>query len=255
MMDGNVKYNDNHIFFIIPNIFEESEKKNIKELIYQYSIYLGSSYNFNKIRISILIFDNENEQYLINYDQKKYKDFENLFSFKFKKISPSLINFEDIYVNVSNLFEGHKNKRYFENKIITIFLNNGPRMMDYRDPNYIDFRGLNNIINNYKKQGIQTIPFINRIDFSREEKVKYNIFFDFQKAINIGPLKMAVSSMHINIDFTNINENNFKKIEYLKLDDIDAPLYIEVNINEEKNESLYYEISLELKKIMDIIFL
>ena len=248
MMDGNVKYNDNHIFFIIPNIFEEKKKKNIKELIYQYSIYLGSNYNFNKIRISILIFDNENEQHLINYDQKKYKDFENLFSFKFKKISPSLINFEDIYVNVSNLFEGHKNKRYFENKIITIFLNNGPRMMDYRDPNYIDFRGLNNIINNYKKQGIQTIPFINRIDFSREEKVKYNIFFDFQKAINIGPLKMAVSSMHINIDFTNINENNFKKIEYLKLDDIDAPLYIEVNINEEKNESLYYEISLELKK-------
>ena len=147
------------------------------------------------------------------------------------------------------LFEENKNKRYFENRIITIFLNNGPRMMDFKEPN-IDFRELNNIINNYKKKGIQTIPFINRVLFSREEKVNYNIFFNFTKAINIGPLKIAVSSMHINIDFTykNSNESDYKKIEKLKLNDIDAPLYIEVNINEEKNESVYYEISLEIKE-------
>ena len=249
MMDGNIKYNYNHIFFVIPNIFEENEKSNIKELIYKYSIYLGSNYNYNKIRISILIFDNENKEYLIDYNQKESRAFENLFSFKFKnKISN--INFDDIYEFVSNLFEENEHRRYFENKIITLFLNNGPRMMDFKDPTIIDFKELNNIINNYKKKGIQTIPFINRVDFSREEKVNYNIFFDFKKAINIGPLKIAVSSMHINIDFTNknVNESDFKKIENLKLNDIDAPLYIEVNINEEKNESVYYEISLKIKE-------
>ena len=249
MMDGNVKYNDNHIFFVIPNIFQENEKNNIKELIYKYSIYLGSSYNYNKIRISILIFDDENIKYLINYNQKASRAFENLFSFKFKNIN-TRINFDLIYEFVSNLFEENKYKRYFENRIITLFLNNGPRMMDFINPFNIDFKELNNIINNYKKKGIQTIPIINRFDFNREEKVYYNIFFDFTKAINIGPLKIAVSSMHINIDFTSVgaNETNFKKIENLKLDDIDAPLYIEVNINAEKNESLYYEISLEIKK-------
>ena len=249
MMDGNVRHNYNHIFFVIPNIFEENEKKNIKELIYKYSIYLGSNYNFNRVRISILIFDNENKKYLIYYNSNKLKSksFEDLFNFNLNKTTK--INFGDIYEYVSNLFEENISKKYFENTIITLFLNNGPRMMDFMNPNYADFKELNNIINNYKKKGIQTIPIINSPVFIKEEKANYNIFFDFKKAINIGPLKMAVSSMHINIDFTNKNTNeSFKKIENLKLDDIDAPLYIEVNINAEKNESVFYEISLEIKE-------
>ena len=77
------------------------------------------------------------------------------------------------------------------------------------------------------------------------------------KAINIGSLRLAVSNMHINIDMsseieninnTSINQNAEKKIENIKLNDMDAPIYFEVNIKEEKNESIFYEIELEIKE-------
>ena len=246
MMDGNVKFNNNHLLFVLPMAFEENEKNNIRDLIISYSIYLTNYYNFNKIRISILIFDNENKKYLINYNPKEPKPFEDLFNFNSEN-KTKFINFSEIYEYIENLFEKNKNSKIYENKIISLFLN--------YNTNKLYFNEINNLISKYKKKGIQTIPLINKSDFVKNfDIIDYNIFFDFNKAINIGPLKMAVSNMHINIDLTNKNEKiNLNeivktKIEKIKLNDIDAPLYIEVTIYPEKNESVYYEISLEINK-------
>ena len=54
------------------------------------------------------------------------------------------------------------------------------------------------IMDKYQKKGIQTIPFVNKANLVKYfDIIKYNIFFDFTKSINIGPLKMATSNMHI----------------------------------------------------------
>ena len=234
MMDGNLRFNNHHLFFVVPMIFEENEKNNIKELITSYSRYLTSYSNLNSNRISILLFDNENKKYLINYNPRKVKPIDDLFNFNANKTK--YINFTDIYEYVLNLFKENQNT-YFENEMIALFLNyNTCKLYSYE---------LDIIMDKYQKKGIQTIPFVNKANLVKYfDIIKYNIFFDFTKSINIGPLKMATSNMHIYIDLV----KEYKKIENIRLKDFDAPLYIEVNIENEKNESLYYEISLEINK-------
>ena len=111
--------------------------------------------------------------------------------------------------------------------------------------------GLNDIINEYRKKGIQTITYINKLD-SRKiyDIIDYNIFYNFSNTFEIAPLRIEVSNMHINIDLTDVDQNSIntilKKLYNLKMSDIDAPLYIEVNIIKEENEFVFYEISLEI---------
>ena len=247
MMDGNLRFNNNHLFFVVPMIFEENEKNHIKELITSFSKYQSKSYHINKVRISVLIYGSNKKAYLINYDSnkdtrdKKEEQLNDLFDFSGNKTE--YINFTELYENVLNLFEENKKDDVFENKLVTLFLN--------YNIGKLYFNEINIIIDKYKKKGVQTIPIINKDDSIKYfDVIHYNIFFDFSKAINVGPLNMAASNMHIYIDLIggNKNINIFKKIENLRLSDVDAPLYIEVHINKEKNESLYYEISLEINK-------
>ena len=247
MMDNNIRYNNNHLLFVIPMIFEESEKKNIKDFINNYIRSLRNYYNnLNKIKISILIIYNEKKEYIINYNTNIFNIFDELL-LKYKNNNTMKLNFTEVYEYSHNLFEKYNTIDRFENKIICLILN--------LNISYLNSNQINDIIDKYNKKNIHTIPLINKPDIIQSfDIINYNIYYDFNKTINIEPIKMAVSNMHINIDLTDekekiyLNNSIEGKIENLKLNDMDAPLYIEVNIIKEKNESIYYEIELEIKK-------
>ena len=245
MIDGNIKYNNNHIFFVVPMLFEEKQINNIKNLINSFTTSLYTDFNLNFNKISIIAY-NENEiKYILDYNLRKSRELEELLSLNNLNEAKS-INLTQIFEFAYDLFEKNKNKEIFENKILTLFLNiSTPYTYYHITPN--------DIINEYKKKGIQTIPFINKSDKMKPPKydiINYNLFHDFNKDFHVGQLKMAVSNMHINIDLTNFNsEENFTKIiKNLNSNDIDSPIYIEVNIKQGKNESEYYEISFDIKK-------
>ena len=245
MMDGNIKYNNNHIFFVVPILFEEKEINNIKNLINSFTTSLYTDFNLNNNKISIIVYNENNPKYILDYNIKKVRELEELFNLNTLTKLKS-INLTQIYEFVSDLFEKNKNKELFENKILTLFLNISTPYAYY-------FINPNDIINEYKKKGIQTIPFINKPDKMKTPKydiINYNLFHDFNNPFNVGQLKIAVSNMHINIDLSNFDseENIIKIIENIKSNDIDSPIYIEVNIKQGKNESEYYEISFDIKK-------
>lgn len=245
MMDGNIKYNNNHILFLVPKLFEDKEIINIKNLINSFTTSLYTDFNLNKNKISIISYNENNVKYILDYNIRKNRELDELLnSNTLNETKP--INLTQIYEFVSDFFKKNKNKIIFENKILTLFLNiSTPYTYYYIKPN--------DIINVYKKKGIQTIPFINKPDAMKTPQydiINYNLFHDFKKPFKVSQLEMAVSNMHINIDLTNLNskENITKKIENLNSNDIDSPIYFEVNINKGKNESEYYEISLDIKK-------
>ena len=246
MMDNNIRYNNNHLLFVIPIIFEESEKNNIKDFINNYIRSLRNYNNYNSIKVSILIVYNEKKEYIINYNSNIFSIFDELL-LKYKYNNETKFNFSEIYEYSHSLFEKYKIQDIYENKIICLLLN-------FNISNLYSNQ-INDIMYKYKKINIHTIPLINKPDSVNSfDIIKYNIYYDFNKTINIESIKLAVSNMHINIDLTNeienisLNKSIEGKIENLKLNDMDAPLYIEVNIKKEKNESIYYEIELEIKK-------
>ena len=248
LMDGNIKYNNDHVFFVIPMIFTDKEINNIKNLIKSFTTTSYNNYIFNRNRVSILLFDDENKNYLINYTPRKIRTFDEIFN-NITKNNTKSINLTEIYEYVSHLYEKHKNLDLYENKIIALFLNINSSYLDVDKPNLI--------IEKYKKKGIQTIPFINKPDSMNSpyiDIIKYNLYFDFFNSINVRQLMIAVGTMHINIDLTdenrnlNLEENIERTIENLGTNDIDSPIYIEVNINQGKNESEYYEISFDINK-------
>ena len=245
MMDGNIKYNNNHIFFVVPMLFEEKEINNIKSLINSFTTSLYTDFNLNNNKISIIGYNENKLKYILDYNINKNRELEELLNLNSLSKAKS-INLTQIYEFVSDLFEKNKNKEIFENKILTLFLNISIPYSNY----YIK---PNDIINEYKKKGIQTIPFINKPDKMKRPKndiINYNLFHDFNNPFNVGQLKLAVSNMHINIDLSNFDseENIMKIIENINSNDIDSPIYIEVNIKQGKNESEYYEISFDIKK-------
>lgn len=235
MMDGNFKYNKNHIFFIIPLfLFEENDFNKIKEIIT--SIYI----TINTGRISILgITKNNNcSNYIINY--YKTDNLDNFFKTDYKN-KDEVIDLKKIYENLNNLYNENINNNYFENKISIFFSN-------YQSKYSEEPHKLLNIFDEFKKSyNIQTIPIIINNANSADSKdiFKYNIFYNFSEPINISPIKLAICYMHINIDLSENNQNEIK-INNIYLNDIDAPIYIEVNINKGKKLE-YYEISLEIK--------
>ena len=154
-MDGTIKYCNDHVFFVIPTIFTSEELKNIKNLI---NNFLSTSYNnyiFNRNRISILLFNDEDKKYLINLTPRKRSAFEQLFNMAPKNKNVS-INLTEIYEYISNLYNKNENQELYENKIVALFL-------DIRS-NYSDSFKPNLIVKQYQKKGIQTIPFINKPD-------------------------------------------------------------------------------------------
>ena len=245
MMDGNYKYNRNHILFIIPLfLFEENDLNRIKEIIN--SIYNNlNNYKSNPSRISILGINKNNNcsNFLINI--KNLNDFDIVFKTSYKNKS-EVMNLDTIYENIENLFKENINKDYFENKI-AIFVSN--YRSKFSEPPHI----LLNIFDKFKKMyNIQTIPIINNADsIDTKDIFKYNIFYNFSDNINIAPIKLAISNMHINIDFSKENQSEIQ-INNIYLNDTDAPIYLEVNINNEENKFEYYEISFEIKNSTDL---
>jgi hypothetical protein len=239
MMDGNIKYNCNNIYIIIPLfLFEENDIGKIKELINGIYNNINNNYNFNPNRISILTFTKGSDlsNYIINYNNKK-DSLDSIFKLDYKNKS-EFVDIDKIYENINIIYKENINQDLFENKIVLLFLNylsNIPRNPE-------------NIIEKYKKiYSIQTVPVINIGDSNLnnyKDIFTFNIFYNFSETIYVSPLKLAISNMHINIDYTDKNINE-KKLKNLNLNDNDAPMYIEVNIIN-GTELEYYEISLEI---------
>ena len=232
----NFRYNYNHVFIVVEkNIFLQHDLSNIYQLINSFYYIL----NFNNNRISILISNNNNYTYIINYK----KDRDNLEELlKFENKSEVFVNLTNIYTNINQKFEENK-KDYFENKIAILILNYEANISENK----------NELIEKYKNDfSIQTIPVINIANTNNKNKndiFKYNIFYNFTENINVQNILLSIHNMHINIDLTSKEEI---KLSNIKLNDIETPLYFEVNINtnnsEKNNLSEYYEISLELYK-------
>ena len=241
MMDGNIKYNSNNIYIIVPLfLFEENDIGKIKELINGIYNNINNNYNLNPNRISILTFTKGSDlsNYIINYNNKK-DSLDNIFKLDYKNKS-EFVDLDKIYENINIIYKDNINQDLFENKIVLLFLNymsNIPKNPE-------------NIIERYKKiYSIQSVPVINIGDSklnNQKDIFKYNIFYNFSETIYVSPLKLAISNMHINIDYTDKNVNE-KKLKNLNINDNDSPMYIEVNIIN-GTELEYYEISLEIYK-------
>ena len=231
--DANFKYNPNHIFFIIEKkIFTQIELDNINSAI-------KTMYDkLNNDRISILIKNDNKYIYLINY--KKEKD--NLDDLlKTDNKSEILFNISEVYYNIRQKFEENKND-YFENKLVILFLNNETQLVQKES------------VKKYLKEyNIQMIPVINIANTDSGEILKdifdYNIFNNFTENIGVPYILTAINNMHVYLDMSDTSQI---KVENIKLNDEDNPIYFQININEnlnkEKNEFEFYEISLEINK-------
>ena len=231
--DANFRYNPNHIFFVIEKkIFTQIELDNINfaiKIIYD---------KLNNDRISILIKNVDKYIYLINY--KKEKDnIDDLL--KTDNKSEILFNLSEVYYNINKKFEENK-KDYFENKLVILFLNNETQLVQKES------------VQKYlKEHNIQTIPVINIANnYSKlilQDIFDYNIFNNFTENIDVQYILTAINNMHVYLDMSNTSQI---KLENIKLNDVDNPIYFQININEkkeeEKNKSEYYEISLEINK-------
>ena len=252
MMEENLNYNHKHIIFVIPlALFEQNEINKIKGAIQGLYYTITQNINSNNYNIiSIFIYDEDIKQkkYLINFNNGKSKEFEQLFETINNNNTSTYLNFTNIYMDLTELFKKSQSNVY-ENKIALLFLNYSNNL-----------KGEEKIIEKFKKtDNIQTIPVINvnneknrkdRKDKKDKFNFKYSIFYDFNNDINIIPLKVAINNMHINLDLTGEEPNDAifkKKLENLSLTDIDSKLYFEVNINKnESDEKEYFEISLNI---------
>ena len=245
MMDGNFKYNRNHIFFIVPlYLFDDNDFNRIKDIINLIYNNLNINYQSNS-RISILGINKDNNcsSFIINY-KIDTNNLDNFFKTTYKNKEEN-INLDIIYENLEKLYNKNIKEDYFENKIAILFTN-------YNSKFSVPPHKLLNIFDEYKKMyNIQTIPIINNAGLIDNKNTKdifqYNIFYNFSDYINLSPLRLAISYMHINIDLSE-KDHNETQINNINLNDIDSQIYIEVNINNEKNKLEYYEISFDIKK-------
>ena len=240
MMDGTIRFNNNHIIFVVPLfLYDEKNIIQIKNLINW--LYKSVNYNLNLNRISILALTNAKDFSKIIIYNGKNEVLDGLFKIEYKNKS-ELVDLDKIYENLNLYFDNSKIKDLFENKIITLCLNYDTQISN----NY------QVLIDKYKTSyGMQTIPIINIETCKITPSVdifKYNIFYNYtEEKIYFAPLKLALSNMHIYLDISN-EDINEKRINDINLNDIDAPIYIEVDIKEENNILRYYEISLEINK-------
>ena len=238
MLDGNIKYNNNHIFFIVPtHIFDNNDIYRIKVTINWFHEYF-SNYNLNSNRISLLAVDKDNNfsNYIIDYNSKK-DDLDKFFKNDYIDRN-EYIDLEKIYENLNTKFEESKNL-IFENKIAVLILN---------FDSIID-KEANNIIEQAKKDyNIQTIPIINNANKKNEKNediFKYNIFYNFTEKINFNLIRLAISNMHIYFNMEKKDEIEYKN---LNNNDIDVPMYVEVDVDKHEKDFDYYEISLDIYK-------
>ena len=225
LSEAKFKYNYNHIFFIIEKkIFTQIELDNINSAI-------KTMYDkLNNNRISILVKNDDKYVYLMNY--KKEKDLDDLL--KTDNKSEIIINISEIYYNINQKFEESK-KEYFENKIAILFLN--------YESNLIQKESVEKYLKEYN---IQTIPVINTANTEILQDIfDYNIFNNFTDNIGFQYILTAINNMHV---YLNMEKSSQIKIENIKLNDEDVPIYFQININEKKEELEYYEISLEINK-------
>ena len=230
LYEMNYHYNYNHIFFVIEkNIFLQNELDNINTFIKNINDKL-----INNNRISILIKNENNYTYIINYKKDKYNLDE------FLKVENKLdITFDlsEIYNNINKKYEENKID-YFENKIVILFLNYETKISGDKT----------DLIEKYKNNfGIQTIPIINiaNVEENSTDIFEYNIFNSFTEQINIQYILLAINNMHIPLSMT--DSIQLKKYN-ISITNDDSPLYFEIKTDEIKNNSEYYEISLDIKK-------
>ena len=88
MMEGNIKFNNNHLVFVVPMIFDEKEKLSIKTFITEYFRNLNNNFHLNKNIISVLTFNEDVKNYVINYNSSKTRQLENIFEFNKREINP-----------------------------------------------------------------------------------------------------------------------------------------------------------------------
>ena len=242
MIDGNIKFNNNHLFFVVPTfLFGNKAISEIKGIINYFYEHSNKYAILNANRISILAINNNNNfsKYIIDYNSKNNNLDELLKNENKNKNGTELIDLEKIYDNLNEQFNNNIKKNLFENQIAILF----SKYDSIKNSNPDD------LIENYrKKYNIQSIPIID-IDNVGKKKYnnifKYNLFYNFSDYISEGPLKMAISNMHIYVDLTNKDQITLNK---LSNNDIDIQIYIEVDINKGSEDNEYYEISLEISK-------
>ena len=239
MMDGTMKFNSNHIIFVVPLfLFDEKNIIQIKNLINW--LYKSINYISNPNRISILAISQVNDYSKIVIFNGK-NDLDNLFKIEYKNRT-EYVDLDKIYEILNTYFDSNKIKDLYENKIISLFLNYDTHINQNKDV----------LLEKYKNNfGIQTIPIINTEICTENQKsdiFEYNIFYNFtEENIYVAPLKLAISNMHIYLDLS-LEDVDEKRINDLNLNDIDAPMYIEVGIKKENNKLRYYEISFEINE-------
>jgi hypothetical protein len=124
MMEENLNYNNKHIFFVIPLIlFEQTEISKIKDAIQGlYNAITQNNNNNNYNRISIFLYNEDinKRKYLINFNNGKSKEFEQLFEAENINNTSTYINLTNIYMDLTELFERNQNNLY-ENKIVLLW--------------------------------------------------------------------------------------------------------------------------------------
>ena len=230
LYEMNFNYNYNHIFFVIEkNIFLQNELDNINTFIKNINDKL-----INNNRISILIKNENNYTYIINYKKDKYNLDELL---KVENKLDITFDLSEIYNNINKKYEENKID-YFENKIVILFLNYDTKISGDKTE----------LIEDYKNYfGIQTIPLINiaNVEKNITDIFEYNIFNNFSEQINLQYIILAINNMHIPLSMT--DSIQLKK-HNISITNDDTPLYIEIKTDKIKNNSEYYEISLDIKK-------
>ena len=240
IIDGNIKFNNNHLFFVVPTfLFGDRAISEIKRTINYFYEHSNKYVNLNANRISILAININNDfsKYIIDYNSKS-NNLDELFK-KENKNGTELIDLEKIYKNLNEQFNDNIKENLFENKIVILF------------SKYDSIKNSNpdHLIEKYKKKyNIQSVPIIDIDNVEKREYndiFKYNLFYNFSDYIPEGPLKMAISNMHIYVDLSNKDEITLNN---LINNDIDTQIYIEVDINKGTKDNEYYEISLEISK-------
>ena len=61
----------------------------------------------------------------------------------------------------------------------------------------------------------------------------YNIFNNFTENIGVPYILTAINNMHVYLDMSDTSQI---KLENIKLNDIDNPIYFQININESINK-------------------
>ena len=118
MVDGIIRYNNIHIFFVVPlAIFDKNEINKIKDLVRILYSNLNN-YKLNYFRISVLAYIEEEDdlKYLIDLNNNKLEDLEKLLEIQNRNLS-SFIDLEKIYKNLNKIYKENENKNIYENKI------------------------------------------------------------------------------------------------------------------------------------------